>query len=77
MSLSAGNPYFENYYRGILTTTKCTNSPDHSVTMVGWGVDSDSGIEYWIVKNSWGTGWGDNGYIRIATSPSGVGICSV
>ena len=38
---------------------------NHAVCLVGWGVDQSSGIPYWIVKNSWGTGWGEQGYFRI------------
>lgn len=57
-----------------MDTTGCPSSIDHAVNMVGWGV-SDAGKEYWIVRNSWGTAWGENGYIRIAIKDSGNGVC--
>ena len=39
--------------------------------MVGYGVDK--GTEYFLVKNSWGTGWGDAGYMKIINKETGVG----
>jgi len=64
------------YYRGGVYThqfTKYLSDPEnpfhlvnHAVLMVGWGVtNDDKRIPYWIVKNSWGTSWGENGYFRI------------
>jgi cathepsin C len=54
------------YYRsGIYKHTKLGNDPEpfvtvnHSVLIVGWG--EQAGTKYWIVKNSWGSGWGMNG----------------
>jgi len=37
---------------------------DHSVQLVGYGTDSNK-VDYWIVRNSWGSGWGESGYIRL------------
>jgi len=38
---------------------------NHAVTAIGWGVEPSSGIKYWVLKNTWGNSWGENGYFRI------------
>ena len=47
---------------------------NHAVTLVGYGSDSATGLDYWIVKNSWGKSWGESGYFRIRR---GNGTCGI
>jgi len=46
------------------------------VLLVGYGNDEASGLDYWLVKNSWNTTWGDNGYIKLGRDSSD-GTCGV
>lgn len=54
---------FMNYQSGIYSDATCTGNVNHAVAIVGYG--TENGVDYWEVKNSWGTWWGENGYIRI------------
>jgi len=63
IAIDAGGLGFQLYSGGVYTSSTCSSSRlNHAVTAVGYGADS-SGTPYWTVKNSWGTAWGDNGYI--------------
>ena len=65
----------QTYSSGILdkTSTQCpTSGINHAVTLVGYGTENN--VAYWIVKNSWGTSWGEKGYFRIRR---GNGTCGV
>ena len=56
-------------YSGIFYDYTCSsnyNKLNHEVLVVGYGTDSSYGQDYWIVKNSWGSEWGDGGYIKMA-----------
>jgi cathepsin B len=55
---------FINYKEGVYVRTSDQYLGGHAVKMLGWGVD-DKGVPYWICANSWGPGWGLNGYFWI------------
>jgi C1A family cysteine protease len=64
---------FNSYQSGIMNGSGCSAySLNHGVTAVGWGVES--GTKYWIVKNSWGSDWGENGYVRMLKGANACGI---
>jgi cathepsin X len=56
---------FEAYTGGVYSEKKSIITLNHEVSIVGYGVDADSGKEYWIGRNSWGTYWGEHGFFRI------------
>uniref|UniRef100_A0A8C2X3Z9 Cathepsin H n=1 Tax=Cyclopterus lumpus TaxID=8103 RepID=A0A8C2X3Z9_CYCLU len=67
---------FMHYKEGVYTSTQCKNTTDmvnHAVLAVGYGAE-ESGTPYWIVKNSWGTDWGMDGYFLIER---GNNICGL
>lgn len=50
---------------------------NHAVQTVGWEQDLEAGMNYFIVRNSWGQSWGDHGYIKIAQTNQTLGICGM
>jgi len=58
----------------VLSGPECGTDLDHGVAAVGYG--TENGQEYVLIRNSWGPGWGDSGYIKLA-SAEGKGTCGV
>ncbi|KAL5576552.1 hypothetical protein UlMin_018251 [Ulmus minor] len=76
VAIDAGGYGFQFYSSGVFDGS-CGTNLDHGVTAVGYGSSSD-GTKCWIVKNSWGVGWGESGYIRIQRGVGAKeGLCGI
>jgi len=71
VAMCAG-PVFSNYSGGIYSTNEsasCNGGINHAVNLVGWNDAENT----WILRNSWGSWWGESGYMRIARNVSNIG----
>lgn len=74
VTIEADTLVFQQYTGGVLNSKSCGTNLDHAVTAVGYG--TESGQDYFLVRNSWGASWGEAGYIKIA-AVEGPGICGI
>lgn len=74
IAIEADQSSFQFYRSGIFTGP-CGQQLDHGVLLVGSG--SEGGQQYWRVKNSWGVGWGDKGYIRMIQGQNMCGLSNM
>ena len=79
VTIEADKPIFKLYKNGIITDyNTCGMSLDHGVAAVGYG--SEGGQDYYIVRNSWTTSWGEKGYVRFAVIDDqkwAFGMCGI
>lgn len=63
-----------SYQSGVINGKCDSTKLNHDVAIVGYGYDTVTNLDYWIVKNSWGINWGEQGYARIAR---GLNMCGI
>ena len=83
IAVNVGNAFFA-YQSGVMTHSACdghnNGSINHAIVVVGHGVNGDcdgQSCEYFIVKNSWGVGWGMDGYMKIEATDDTHGACGL
>ncbi|KAI7753804.1 hypothetical protein M8C21_003186, partial [Ambrosia artemisiifolia] len=75
VAIDSSGQNFQFYESGILNGS-CGTQLDHGVVLVGYG--TEDGMDYWIVRNSWGVEWGEQGYIRMERNIQEIeGICGI
>lgn len=68
---------FRDYKSGVYTSSMCKSGPmdvNHAVLAVGYGTDARSGMDYWIVKNSWDYTFGEEGFFKIQAFKNMCGV---
>jgi len=74
IGIDAESTVFQFYSRGVLDSSACGTNLDHAVNIVGYGTDSATGKDFWIVRNSWGASWGESGYVRMVRNKDMCGL---
>jgi len=78
MSIAIDAAKWNTYRGGVMTSASCSSSPrkmDHAVQLVGYNLDAPT--PYWIVRNSWATGWGEDGFIFLEMGTNTCGIANL
>ena len=77
IAVHAASAVFQSYTSGVITQgSNCGTVVDHAITAVGYGTDPTYG-GYFLVQNSWGTSWGDQGYVQLGYSTTAAGVCGM
>ena len=74
VAIEADTFTFQAYKSGVINDSSCGTNLDHGVVAVGY--DDAANPPYYLVRNSWGAGWGENGHVRIGIK-DGEGICGI
>jgi len=69
--INASGKAFQSYRSGVIQASQCSTRTDHAVVATGYKSGSSG---YWIVRNSWGSSWGNRGYVWLSNSGNTCGI---
>merc|ERR1712150_441181 len=65
---------FMTYTGGVYYHTTGRSLGGHAIKLMGWGVDADTGMDYWLLVNSWNDDWGENGWFRMRRGTNECGL---
>jgi hypothetical protein len=83
VGIDGANPSFLAYSGGVFYSRHCEQTANHALLITGYGqeeLQDGSIVRYWIARNSWGTDWGENGYVRVKRGKGGKGregVCGI
>lgn len=78
VAIQADSYVFQSYKSGVISGSACGTNLNHGVVAVGYSNDSSAGQKpHYIVRNSWGTSWGDAGHVRLAITGEDAGTCGI
>jgi len=75
VAIQANQRFFQLYTGGVFDNESCGSQLDHAVLVAGYG--TSDGKDYWLMKNSWGAQWGEDGYMKMAMGVAPSGICGI
>ena len=75
VSVQADSWQFKLYGSGVIGSEECGTTVNHNMMAVGYG--SQDGVDYYLLKNSWGFEWGIDGFVKVKVEDNGLGICGV
>ncbi len=78
VSVAVAANSFQFYSKGVFSFSLCGTGLNHGVTATGYGRDTGVNKDFWTIRNSWGTGWGEDGYMRLDRSiQPKTGMCGI
>jgi len=77
VTIDSSQTLFHQYTGGVINDEACGTKLDHAVVAVGFGHDAATDLDYYLVRNSWGAGWGEKGYVKLARTGDGYGMCGI
>lgn len=79
VNVCASSTAFHSYASGVFNDVTCYNcgfAREHLTNIVGYGFENN--VAYWMMRNSWGVYWGENGYMKVQVQATGQsGICGI
>lgn len=73
IAIEASGSKFRFYKSGVFQATSCKRNLDHAMLVVGAGTDEND-VDFWILKNSYSTSWGEDGFMRIERNKDACGL---